>query len=107
MKTPGYCIVIVSIALCAAFSACAKVPHYELSRFVDPDTCGSCHEAIYKQWKGSMHNLSHVDPIYREVALHDLKAVTAADELKEAEHAWPATPRSASFRGCRQKPPTI
>lgn len=33
-----------------------------------------------------MHNLSHLDPLYREVALHDLKGLTNRDELKEAQH---------------------
>ncbi len=88
MKNPGRDIfhIMIMIIACAAFSACSKVPHYELSRFVDPETCGGCHEAIYQQWKDSLHNLSHVDPIYREVALHDLKGLTDSDEIKEAEH---------------------
>jgi hypothetical protein len=85
MKIPAYTI-IVSIMVFAALGACSRVPHYELSRFVDPDTCGSCHDAIFEQWKGSQHNLSHVDPLYREVALHDLSGLTDPDELKEAEH---------------------
>ncbi len=66
--------------------SCSKTRHYELSQFVSPETCGGCHAEIYEQWKGSMHSLSHVDPIYKEVALHDLKGVTDPDEIKEAEH---------------------
>jgi hypothetical protein len=65
--------------------ACKQSRHYELSRFIAPSTCGSCHDEIYGQWLGSMHQLSHVDPLYREVALHDLKGLTDEDELKEAE----------------------
>ncbi|OHD65314.1 MAG: cytochrome c554 family protein [Spirochaetes bacterium RBG_13_51_14] len=76
--------------LCAAIAAmicvsCSKVKHYELSRFVSPETCGGCHTDIYEQWKGSLHDLSHVDPLYREVALHDLKGLTDVDELEEAQ----------------------
>jgi hypothetical protein len=30
-----------------------------------PELCGGCHVDIYKQWKGSMHSNSWMDPIYR------------------------------------------
>ena len=86
MKSPGRNIVFVILTAGAALSGCSKVPHYELSRFIDPETCGGCHETIYQQWKNSLHNLSHVDPVYREVSLHDLKNLTDRDEIKEAEH---------------------
>lgn len=86
MRQPGRGFTIVMMLVCAAFSACSKVPHYELSRFIDPDTCGGCHDAIYRQWKGSMHGLSHVDRVYREIAIHDLNGLTDRDEIKEAEH---------------------
>jgi hypothetical protein len=72
-------------AITALQMSCTKVQHWELSRFVAPEICGGCHDEIYSQWKGSTHSLSHVDPLYREVALHDLKGLTDADELKEAE----------------------
>jgi len=86
MKSPGRNIVFVILTAGDALSGCSKVPHYELSRFIDPETCGGCHETIYQQWKNSLHNLSHVDPVYREVSLHDLKNLTDRDEIKEAEH---------------------
>ncbi|MBN2160095.1 MAG: cytochrome c554 family protein [Spirochaetes bacterium] len=74
-------------AACALFlSSCSKTPHYELSRFVSPETCGGCHDTIYEQWRGSMHSLSHGDVLYREVALKDLRGLTDPDEIKEAEH---------------------
>jgi hypothetical protein len=77
---------IAALSISTSLVSCSKVQHYELSRFVSPETCGGCHEEIYKQWKGSMHSLSHVDTLYREVALHDLKGLSDSDEIKEAEH---------------------
>ncbi len=77
---------LTAILFSMIFLSCSKVPHYELSRFISPETCGGCHASIYEQWKGSMHSLSHVDPLYKEVALHDLKGLTDSDEIKEAEH---------------------
>jgi len=65
--------------------SCKKSRHYELSRFIAPAVCGSCHDEIYEQWRGSMHHLSHYDHIYREIALRDLKGLTDADEIEEAE----------------------
>lgn len=65
--------------------SCTKTRHWELSRFVDPEICGGCHEEIYKQWKGSTHSMAFVDPLYREVALHDLKGLVDPDELAEGE----------------------
>jgi hypothetical protein len=65
--------------------SCSKGRHWELSRFIDPEICGGCHEGIYEQWNGSTHSLAHADPLYREVALHDLKGLTDRDELVEGE----------------------
>lgn len=83
---------IVSVVI-AAFCAypiiifsCSKLPHFELSRFISPETCGGCHDEIYAQWKSSMHNLSHVDGLYRAAAFHYLKGLTDSSEIKEAEH---------------------
>ncbi len=75
---------VIFITAAIALS-CARVQHYELSRFVSPETCGGCHGNIYDQWKGSMHSLSHDDPLYLKVALHDLKGLDDPDEIKEAE----------------------
>jgi hypothetical protein len=33
--------------------------------FDPPEVCGGCHDAIYAQWKGSMHSNAWVDPVYR------------------------------------------
>ncbi len=66
--------------------SCSKVPHFELSRFISPETCGGCHDEIYAQWKASMHNLSHFDEIYRAAAFYHLKGLTESAAIKEAEH---------------------
>lgn len=72
------------------FITCATTPHYQLTRFIDPVTCGGCHETIYQQWQNSMHNLAQKDPVYLEFARHYLNQLKAEakpdpDELKEAE----------------------
>lgn len=79
----------LAAVLAVVTASCSRVPHYELSRFISPETCGGCHDEIYDQWKGSMHSLSHEDVLYREVALHDLKGLSDPDEIKEAEHCVP------------------
>lgn len=82
--------VIIIIVLCSAYPlvmlSCSKVQHFELSRFIGPETCGGCHDGIYGQWKNSMHNLSHVDGIYLAAAFHYLKGLSDRDEIQEAEH---------------------
>lgn len=72
------------------FITCATTPHYQLTRFIDPVTCGGCHDTIYQQWQNSMHNLAQKDPVYLEFAhyyLNQLKseAKPDPDELEEAE----------------------
>ncbi len=74
------CAFLVSVVLC-----CEKVQHFELSRFISPETCSGCHSEIYEQWKNSMHHLSHKDFIYKGIALHFLKEKLSSDELQEAE----------------------
>ncbi|HPA73714.1 MAG TPA: multiheme c-type cytochrome [Spirochaetota bacterium] len=82
-------VFFVIVALCSAYPlvmlSCSKVQHFELSRFISPDTCGGCHDEVHGQWKNSMHNLSQVDAIYRAAAFHYLKGLTDADEIAEAE----------------------
>ncbi|HNW30379.1 MAG TPA: multiheme c-type cytochrome [Spirochaetota bacterium] len=98
-------ITVLSISI--MFFSCGKIQHYELSRFISPETCGGCHGDIYEQWKGSMHSLSHVDPLYREVALHDLKGLTDSDEIKEAEHCVSCHTPVGFFQECLRKHLTI
>ncbi len=82
-------IVIALAALCSIYPlvmiSCSRVQHFELSRFIAPETCGGCHDAIYDQWKNSMHHLSQVDSLYRAAAFHYLEGLTDTDEIKEAE----------------------
>ncbi len=76
---------VLLVAAMIPLTACTRTRHFELSRFVSPETCAGCHGDIYDQWKGSIHSLSHGDPIYLKVALNDLKGLTDPDEIKEAE----------------------
>ena len=62
------------------------IGHYQLSQFVSPETCGGCHDNIYAQWKGSLHNLALSDIIYTEAADAGLMGLTDKDEIAEAEH---------------------
>lgn len=85
MKNRRHAIVAAAIVCSTAFALCATVPHYELSRFIAPETCGQCHADIHAQWKHSMHGLAHTDPLYNAVALYDLRGAVGPDELAEAE----------------------
>ncbi len=85
IKSPATIVIALCLAYFLATFSCSKVQHFELSRFVGPDTCGGCHGEIYEQWKNSMHNLAHVDGLYRAAAFHYLQGLTNADELAEAE----------------------
>ncbi|NVN99382.1 MAG: cytochrome C [Geobacteraceae bacterium] len=33
--------------------------------FTPPQTCGGCHPRQYNEWKGSVHNMALIDPIYQ------------------------------------------
>lgn len=33
--------------------------------FTPPQTCGECHEKQYNEWRGSVHNMALVDPVYQ------------------------------------------
>lgn len=37
--------------------------------YTQPEVCGGCHAGIYSQWNGSMHSLSHKDPVYQKLFL--------------------------------------
>lgn len=86
MKKIIIAVIVLFLVYPLIIFSCSKVPHFELSRFISPETCGGCHDEIYSQWKESMHNLSHVDEIYRAAAFHYLKGLTDSAEIKEAEH---------------------
>lgn len=63
-----------------------KIAHYMLSQFISPETCGGCHDEIYSQWKGSLHNLALDDIIYTAAADDGLKGLKDKGEIEEAEH---------------------
>ncbi len=62
-----------------------KKQFFKLSRFIEPGTCGDCHESLYKQWNNSMHSLAHNDPLYRKVAVYLLRGLNHKEEIAEAE----------------------
>lgn len=78
-------LILVICALSMFVMSCSKTQHFELSRFISPETCSGCHGEIYNQWKSSMHNLSHRDVVYRDIAHYLLKGLTDKDEIREAE----------------------
>lgn len=57
----------------------------QIEQFIDPATCGDCHTDIYEQWSGSMHNKSHDDPLYSEIAAFLRKGLREKAEIAEAE----------------------
>ncbi len=90
LKKLSFVFAIIVLLTSGIFTTCATTPHYQLSRFIDPVTCGGCHDTIYQQWQNSMHNLAQKDPVYLEFARYYLKqlkdeASTDPDELAEAE----------------------
>lgn len=58
---------------------------FKPDQFIDPETCGGCHDEILAQWQGSMHNLSHKDPVYTRVAKFFRQGLTDAGQIEEAE----------------------
>jgi hypothetical protein len=45
------------------------------AEFTPPTICADCHEKQYKEWRGSVHNLAFVDPIYQGELYKGQKAV--------------------------------
>lgn len=41
--------------------------YLDIAQFDPPETCGGCHQEIYRQWKGSMHSNAWNDPVYLAV----------------------------------------
>ena len=37
----------------------------DIHQFIEPDQCAGCHDEIFKQWTGSMHNNSFNDPFWK------------------------------------------
>ncbi|EIM62604.1 multiheme c-type cytochrome [Desulfobacter postgatei] len=84
----AYCgITFLCVLLMSALPAGAssKENTFKPDQFIDPETCGACHDEIMAQWQGSMHNLSHKDPIYNRVAQFFRQGLTDAGQIEEAE----------------------
>lgn len=43
--------------------------------FTPPETCAGCHPKQYSEWKGSVHNMAFIDPIYQGELNKAAKAV--------------------------------
>jgi hypothetical protein len=80
-----FSILVFTLACSAGFRHVVVKQHFKLSQFVSADTCGGCHSEIYKQWKGSMHQQAHHDPVYNSVAKYYLKGLTKKGEIDESE----------------------
>jgi len=86
MKKSAFIIISLLLSFIIYAWSSEKIGHYQLSQFISPETCGQCHDEIYSEWKGSMHNLALSDIIYTEAADDGLKGLTDKDEIEEAEH---------------------
>ncbi len=81
---------ILITGLLLIYSGCSqqtnnKGDHIDIDRFISINKCGSCHQDIYRMWKGSMHSLSDEDPVYLDVANTFLAELEDSDEIQEAE----------------------
>ena len=45
------------------------------AKFTSPVVCADCHEKEYKEWRGSVHSLAFIDPIYQGELNKGFKAV--------------------------------
>ncbi len=81
----GLAFLCIALMWAVPVQASTKSKNFKLDQFIDPETCGGCHDEIMSQWEGSMHHLSHKDPIYNRVAKFFLQGLTDAGEIEEAE----------------------
>ncbi len=44
-----------------------EAPPLKAKSYAIPEVCGSCHDEIFNQWQGSMHNNAFIDEIYLKV----------------------------------------
>ncbi|MDY6958754.1 MAG: multiheme c-type cytochrome, partial [Halobacteriota archaeon] len=58
-------VLTIVLAVALIFSVGVVVAEdLKSSDFTDPSVCGGCHAEIYKQWEGSLHAISYIDPLY-------------------------------------------
>ena len=81
------CVVflIVTAWVCQPDHAFAAEQKFKSEQFIDPETCGGCHDEIMTQWQGSMHSFSHDDPVYTRVAKFLRQGLTHKGEIQEAD----------------------
>ncbi|MBU0993150.1 MAG: cytochrome c family protein [Proteobacteria bacterium] len=88
MKTDLYPCIRILLLICLFLVS--GTPHVsgnplKIDQFISPETCGDCHGDIYHQWKQSMHNLSHHDPVYLGLSTFILTGLQDKNEIDEAE----------------------
>ena len=76
---------IITAWICQANKVAAAEKKFKPEQFIDPETCGGCHDEIMAQWQGSMHSLSHHDPVYTRVAKFLRQGLTHKGEIQEAD----------------------
>nr|WP_320016661.1 multiheme c-type cytochrome [uncultured Desulfobacter sp.] len=81
----GLAFLCVLLVWVVPVGAASKENTFKLDQFIDPETCGACHDEIMAQWEGSLHNFSHKDPIYNRVAKFFREGLTDAGQIEEAE----------------------
>jgi len=81
----GLACLCIALVWTPPVDAGSGVKAFKADQFIDPETCGGCHDEIMAQWQGSMHNLSHKDPVYTRVAKFFRRGLTDAGQIEEAE----------------------
>ena len=54
-----------------------------VDQFIEPEVCSGCHEEIFKQWEGSMHSKSFLDPLWRASTKFFAAQTETSDEKLE------------------------
>ncbi len=78
-------IVVVILMLVSLPAKATADQDLDINRFIPAATCADCHSEIYSQWQGSLHSLSHTDPIYNKLARYFLTGLSEPGEIEEAE----------------------
>lgn len=62
-----------------------KFQKVDINQFIEPEVCAACHEEIYEQWNGSMHNKSFLDPLWRAATKYFSSEARTIDEVLESQ----------------------
>lgn len=57
-------LLLAALVIAAALPGAAGAQQRLSPNFQPPEACGSCHETLYEQFRGSMHSQAAVDPLY-------------------------------------------